>query len=158
MVRRSAVAFVVAVASLWAASGTSASRPPTEAAPSQLPGSALSSPQVVCAITYGPIGQAKFAYRTRPHTCLFHKPGTPVDEADVVSGKQIHWLSWGKTVAVGKGKSAENMVGLIPIEVKLTNPLPSCGHTVFSKARFKFPTVGRGYGRPVPLDHSLGNC
>jgi hypothetical protein len=158
MGRRSVVAFAVAVACLGAASVTSASRPPIEAGLSQLAASASSPPQVVCAITYGPIGQAKFAYDTRPRACLFHKPGTPVDAADVVAGSHLHWLHWGKTVAVGKGKSAENMVGLVPMEVKLASPLMVCGHMVFSKARFKFPTVRGSYGRPVALDRSLGNC
>jgi hypothetical protein len=158
MVRRSAVAFVVAIACLGAATITSASRPPAEAALSQPAASASSLPQVVCAITYGPIGKAKFAYSTRPRMCLFHKPGTPVDSADLVVGSHLHWLHWGKTAAAGKGKAAENMVGLIPMEVSLTKPLTVCGHTVFSKARFKFPTVGGGYGHPVALDHSLGSC
>ncbi len=158
MVRRSAVAFAVTVACLGAAAITTASRPPADAKFVEQTASASLLPQVVCAITYGPIGQAKFAYRTRPHACLFHKPGTPVDEADLVAGSQLHWLQWGKTVAIGKGKSAQNMVGLIPMEVRLTSPLTVCGHTVFSNARFKFPTLSGGYGRPVALDRSLGNC
>jgi hypothetical protein len=115
-------------------------------------------PQVVCALTYGPIGKAKFGYRTRPRRCLFHKPGAPVDSADLVAASHLHWLHWGNAVAVGKGRAAENMVGLVPLKVRLTRPLTVCGHTVFTKARFEFPTVRRGYGRPVALDHSLGSC
>ena len=158
MVRRSAVAFAVAVAYLAAASITIASRPPTDVELAKPTASASSLPQVVCAITYGPIGRAKFAYRTRPRSCLFHKPGTPVNEADLVAGSRLHWLDWGRTVAIGKGKSVQNMVGLIPMDVKLTRPLSDCGHTVFSKAQFKFPTFRGGYGRPVALDRSLGHC
>ncbi len=158
MVRRSAVAFAVTVACLWAATTTTASRPPADHEFVEQTASASLLPQVVCATTYGPIGQAKFAYRTRPRACLFHKPGTPVDEADLVAGSQLHWLLWGKTVAIGKGKSAQNMVGLVPIDVRLTHPLTVCGHTVFSKAQFKFPASKGGYGRPVALDRSLGNC
>lgn len=158
MGRRSFVALAVVVACLGAASVTSASRPPTEAERTQLTASAARLPQVICALTYGPIAKAKFGYRTRPHTCLFHKPGAPVDSADVVAASHLHWLQWGKMVAVGKGKSAENMVGLVPMEVRLSRPLTICGHTIFSKARFKFPTVGGGYGRPFALDHSLDHC
>ncbi len=158
MVRRSAVFIAVAATCLWAASITTASRPPAN---ELVVGKAASSsllPQVVCATTYGPIGQAKFAYRTRPRACLFHKPGTPVDEADLVAGSQLHWLQWDSTLAIGKGKSAQNMVGLVPMDVRLTHPLTICGHTVFSKAQFKFPTSKAGYGHPVALDRSLGSC
>ncbi len=156
MVRRSVVGFAAVVACLGAASITAAS--PTEAELAQPTASASSPPQVICAVTYGPIGKAKFAYRTRPRACLFHKPGAPVDSADLVVASRLRWLKWGKTVAVGKGKDAENMVGLVPMKVRLSRPLTVCGHTVFTKARFEFPTVGGGYGRPVALDHSLGNC
>jgi len=158
MDRRLIVALAVAVACLGGAAVAAASRSPADVKPVEQTGPASLLPQVVCAITYGPIGKAKFAYRTRPRTCLFHKPATPVDEADLVAGSQLHWLRWGTTFAIGKGKSVENMVGLIPMDVKLTNPLTVCGHTVFSKARFKFPTLRSGYGRPVALDRSLGSC
>ncbi len=157
MVRRLAIAFAVTVACLGAAAITTASRPPADAKLVETASASL-LPQVVCAITYGPIGQAKFAYRTRPGACLFHKPGTPVDEADLVAGSKLNWLRWDDTVAIGKGKSAQNMVGLVPMDVRLTHPLTACGHTVFSKAQFKFPKSKAGYGHPVALDRSLGNC
>jgi hypothetical protein len=157
VVRGLVIALAAATASLLAVSGTTVHAKPTSPA---LVGQADSSSlvQVVCATTYGPIGQAKFAYRMRPHTCLFHKPGTPVDEANLVAGSRLHWLRWGEKTAVGKGESAENMVGLIPMDVRLLRPLAVCGHTIFSKAQFKFPKSGGGYGRPVALDRSVGNC
>lgn len=144
--------------SLWAVTVTTASPPPGNAAFAEQAASSSTLPQVVCATTYGPIGKAKFAYRTRPRACLFHKPGTPVDEADLVAGSKLNWLRWDQAVAIGKGKSAENMVGVVPMEVKLTRPQTVCGHTVFSRAQFKFPASKGGFGRPVALDRSVGKC
>ncbi|MGA8745014.1 MAG: hypothetical protein WB507_04020 [Solirubrobacterales bacterium] len=158
MIRRSLIALTTAAACLGAVFGATASGSPAKAPLGRQADSASPAPQVICAITYGPIGQAKFAYRTRPHACLFHKPGTPVDEADLVAGSQLQWTSWTRSVAVGRGKSAENMVGLIPMDVKLIRPQTVCGHTVFSKAQFRFPTSSSSYGRPVALDRSIGSC
>jgi hypothetical protein len=56
------------------------------------------------------------------------------------------------------GKEAANMVGLVPVKVRLTRPVTICGHTVFTVARFKFPEIGGGYGRPLTLDNRLSNC
>jgi hypothetical protein len=158
VVRRSVIALAAAAACFGAAIGATASGSSVKATLVRQADSASAVPQVVCAISYGPIGQAKFAYRTRPHSCLFHKPGTPVDEADLVAGSRLHWLRWAKTVAIGRGKSVENMVGLIPMDVRLIRPQTVCGHTIFSKAQFRFPTSNSGYGRPVALDRSVGSC
>lgn len=111
--------------------------------------------QVMC-VTYGP--HPTHAYRVRPHSCIFHRPGAPVDYADTVSTKHLHWLHWGARSATAEGKSAQNMVGLVPVKVKLTRPVTACGHTVFSRARFAYPRVGGGYGRPLPLDTRLNGC
>jgi hypothetical protein len=115
-------------------------------------------PQIICAITYGPAGQAKGAYRTRPHECLFHKRGAPVDYANTIVASHLHWLHWGSRNAIASGKEAVNMVGLVPMKVRLTKPETVCGHTVFTEARFKFPRIGGGYGRPLTLDNRLGGC
>lgn len=111
--------------------------------------------QVMC-VTYGP--HPTGAYRVRPHRCVFHKPGAPVDYADTVDTRHLHWLHWGQRSATATGKSAENMVGLVPVRVKLTRPVTACGHTVFSRARFAFPRVGGGFGRPLPLDTRFNGC
>jgi hypothetical protein len=141
--RRSFVAIAVIAACLGAASAASASH---------------RLPQVICVSTKGPVGVTRGAYRTRPRACNFHKRGAPVDSADIVAGVHLHWLHWGKTVAVAKGKAAENMVGLVPVKVRLTRPATICGHTVFTRVRFKFPGIGGGFGRPLKLDNALSNC
>jgi hypothetical protein len=108
--------------------------------------------QVICATTYGPVGQAKGAYRTRPHECLFHKRGAPVDYADTIGASHLHWLHWGRRNAVGMGMEAANMTGLVPMKVRLTRPVTICGHTVFTVAHFKFHG---SFGNGLTLDNRL---
>lgn len=110
-------------------------------------------PQVIC-VEYGGRG----AYRTRPHSCNFHKRGRPVAYAWLLEMRSIHWLHWGRRVALGKGKSLANMVGPVSTRVRLSAPVTVCGHTVFTRARFKFSRLGGGFGPGFALDTHFTGC
>jgi hypothetical protein len=111
--------------------------------------------QVICAAEYGDPGTG--AYGVRPHECMFHKRFEPVDYADMVIMRGIHWSHWGPKVAVGSGKFLANMAGPTPGKVRLTDPVEICGHLVFTVAHFKFrglPSTGPG----MALDRQLNGC
>ena len=80
---------------------------------------------------------------------MFHERGRPVASAWLVIVKHLHWLHWGRKVAVGVGKEALNMTGLVPVKVRLSAPVTTCGHTVFTRAHFN------GRGRGLTLDNRL---
>jgi hypothetical protein len=116
-----------------------------------------SKPQVICLFAEG-----TRAHRTRhPRGCIFHRRGAPVDSADILGMKRLHWRQWGYRSAFATGKAALNMVGLVPAKVKLTHPVTTCGHTVFSHAYFKLPHQfdrHHGWGPGFPLDVRFISC
>jgi hypothetical protein len=93
----------------------------------------------------------KPVYRTKPGHCVFTKNNRPPDYADSVDVKHLHWSVWGRYHARGKGKTAVNMVGVVRVRVKLYRAKRVCGHTVFSRAKFRYGSHG-SYGRPLRLE------
>lgn len=155
---RVAVALFVFAAFLGVTVTASASRAPTEAENAQLVAPAGSkSPKVICfqaELTWG-------FWTYRPWGCIFHKRGAPVDNADIRRTSHLHWDQWSQTIAYGEGKAALNMAGLVPVRVKLTQPVTTCGHIVFSHAYFRLPDRfdgRRGWGPGMPLETRLSRC
>ena len=94
----------------------------------------------------------KPVFRSQPSRCTYTKRGSKPDDADSVRTQGVSWSRWGGSVAIGKGKAAETMVGLVPVKVKLYDTQVKCGGIrVYTKARFKFPDQGGGYTNPLPL-------
>jgi hypothetical protein len=80
--------------------------------------------------------------RVRPKHCILQKRGAPDAEAFYVRTKRMHWKRWSSGQAKGKGSSVASMIGRVPVRVKLSDPVTSCGERVFSRARVRFPGLG----------------
>jgi hypothetical protein len=83
-------------------------------------------------------------YRVTPRACTFHKRHAPFANAFEVITRHDHWKSWGHHRARGKGKAIASMTGPVPVHIKLYRARKRCGHLVFTKARFHFPTFHSG--------------
>ena len=155
---RIAVALFVFAAFFGATATAIASRAPTRAEEAELvtAGGSKSS-KVICFLA-----ERTWGYWTyRPWGCIFHKRGAPNDYADILRTSRLHWNQWGHASAYGEGKAVLNMAGLVPVRVKLTQPVTACGHIVFSHAYFKLPDKfdgRRGWGPGMPLDTRLSRC
>lgn len=87
----------------------------------------------------------KRVYRKKPRRCTFHKRGEPMAEAFFVRTKHDRWHTWHRSRARGKGKEIAPMGGTTSrVRIKLKDPVRKCGHRVFSKAHFFFPSTGNG--------------
>ena len=89
-------------------------------------------------------------YKRKPRHCVLTRNNRPPDYADSVDVKDLHWSSWGRFHAKGKGKTGLNMVGVVSIRVKLYRVKNICGHRVFSRAKFRYK--GQPSGRALHLE------
>ena len=104
------------------------------------PGTALAkSTQVLCVDT-----DNSLTYRTTPHACTFHKRNAPFANAFEVITRHDHWFHWGGHRARGQGKAVASMTGPVPVRIKLYRARTRCGHRVYTKARFRYPTFHSG--------------
>ena len=94
----------------------------------------------------------KKTYRQTPHKCAFHERHKPFAGVYFAYTYHLHWRSWGGASAHAKGKIGLNMVGPKRVKVSLTARRNVCGHTVYSKARFKYHLNGRSYGSRMKID------
>ncbi len=117
------------------------------------PATAAARPQVICISNTSSVETPEGHDLRRPSSCNLHARGQPAADAYMVEMRGIHWLNWGGRVAVGKGKSLVNMVGLVYTKVKLSAPKTVCGHRIFTQARFRGHRGG--YGPPMQLDRRL---
>lgn len=81
-------------------------------------------------------------YRHKPHVCTFHKRHEPLADAWEVHTKHDHWTKWTRRRARGHGKELLNMIGPVPVRIKLYKARKVCGHRVFTHARFTDPSTG----------------
>jgi hypothetical protein len=96
----------------------------------------------------------KPVYKRKPRHCVFTKNNRPPDYADSIDVGHLRWSVWGRFHARGKDKTGVNMVGVVPIQVKLygvknaaaikSSPGPS---SVIEPA---FRSAGRSTWRPAP--------
>lgn len=105
------------------------------------------STKVVC--VHGFSGKS---YRQRPHKCIFHDRNKPFAGNYMLATYHLRWRSWGGASAHAKGKVALNMVGPKRVKVSLTARRNVCGHTVYSKARFKYRVNGKSYHPRAKID------
>jgi len=113
-------------------------------------------PAVICISRSSPVEQPVGFSSVRPSACNFHQRGRPAAYAYMVQMRHIHWLHWGQRVAVGKGQSPTNMVGLVNAKVRLSAPKMICGHSVFTHASFGFRSSGVSSG--IELDRRFERC
>ena len=109
------------------------------AAPASSGAPVVKVPEVLCVDRHNDL-----TYRFKPHACTFHKRHAPFANAFEVITRHDHWRHWGAHRARGKGKSIASMTGPVPVHVKLYRARNRCGHLVFTKARFHFPTFNSG--------------
>ena len=83
-------------------------------------------------------------YRTTPRACTFHKRHAPFANAFEVITRHDRWFHWGGHRARGKGKAIASMTGAVPVRIKLYRARNRCGHRVYTKARFRYPTFNSG--------------
>jgi hypothetical protein len=83
-------------------------------------------------------------YRVTPKACTFHKRNAPFANAFEVITRHDHWRHWGGRRARGKGKALASMTGPSPVRIRLYRARTRCGHRVFTKARFRYPTFHSG--------------
>jgi hypothetical protein len=103
-------------------------------------GAALAkSPQVLCVDKHNDL-----TYRTTPHACTFHKRHAPFANAFEVITRHDRWHHWGARRAKGRGKAVASMTGPVPVHIKLYRARTRCGHLVYTKARFRYPTFHSG--------------
>jgi hypothetical protein len=116
-------------------------------------------PQVIC--VYANTMEPQGYYTRQPRKCIFHERGEPNSYASTLGVTGLRWRQWSYTSAYASGKALLNMTGPVPARVKLTHPVATCGHTVFSRAYFKLPDQfdGRpGWGDGIRLDIRVGRC
>ncbi len=80
--------------------------------------------------------------RVKPKHCILQKRNAPDAEAFYVRTKHMRWKRWASGQAKGIGSSVASMTGRVPVRVRLSHPVTSCGQRVFSKARVRFPGLG----------------
>ena len=107
--------------------------PATSAAP------VVKVPEVLCVDRHDDL-----TYRFKPRACTFHKRNAPFANAFEVATRHDHWRHWGRHRARGKGKAIASMTGPVPIHIKLYRARNRCGHLVYTKARFRYPTFHSG--------------
>ena len=79
-------------------------------------------------------------YKFRPHHCIFHKRHSPDAEAFFVRTSHDRWKHWRKRRARGVGKAQGSMGPPTQVRIKLYRARPRCGHRVFTRARFYYPS------------------
>jgi hypothetical protein len=98
---------------------------------------------VVCFNKPGSAGNGfvvKPLFRTTPRRCNFvHRHESP-SGSDTIQTRHLRWSHWGHNLARGKGQVLSDVTGPLPIRVRLYRPVHRCGHEVFSKGHFTYPT------------------
>ena len=115
-------------------------------------GSSGKSRRVVCFNKGYPRGfPYKPVYKRKPRHCVFTKNNSSPAYSNSVDVKHLHWSSWGRLRARGRGKTGVNMVGVVRVKVKLYRVRRVCGHAVFSRAKFRYQGQ-HSYGRSLHLE------
>lgn len=90
-------------------------------------------------------GAGNKVYRATPKSCTFHKRGEPMAEAFFVRTRHDHWHKWTRSHARGRGRERAPMGhSTTRVRIRLSARTHVCGHHVFSKAHFFFPSTGHG--------------
>lgn len=113
-------------------------------------------PKVVCITDFYPNVDAIRAYK--PRKCILHQRNTGYYTLSLAALSDMKWRSWKPGQARGKGKIAFNMVGKVPVKVKLTKPRVRCGVKVFTKARTKGAYTYMGEKYEFGGDFRLDDC
>lgn len=115
------------------------------------------APQVICLTEWGEHPEGW--YRTRPHSCDLHERGKfPVAHVNTYTARRLHWLHWGASVAVAKGKLGVSTYGLAPLKLRLAGARYQCGHTVFTRARLEVLFHFEGHSHRSKFWISLDTC
>ena len=105
------------------------------AAPASSGAGLAKSPQVLCVDQHNDL-----TYRTQPRACTFHKRHAPFANAFEVITRHDVWIHWNRHRAKARGKAIASMTGPVPVRIKLYRARNRCGHLVYTKARFRYPT------------------
>jgi hypothetical protein len=114
--------------------------PPTVAAAEVSRANAKGHTKVVCLDE----NTFKHEYKFRPHHCIFHKRHSPNAEAFFVRTSHDRWKHWRNSRARGVGKSQGSMGPPTQVRIRLYRARPRCGHRVFTRARFYYPSFNHG--------------
>jgi hypothetical protein len=93
------------------------------------------SPQVLCVDKHNDL-----SYRSQPRACTFHKRHAPFANAFEVITRHDLWIHGNRHRAKARGKAVASMTGPVPVRIKLYRARHRCGHLVYTKARFRFPS------------------
>jgi hypothetical protein len=99
---------------------------------------------VVCFNKPGDAGNGfivKPLFRTTPRKCNIVHRRQPPTSSDTIQARHLHWSHWGRDRARGEGQALVHRIGTLPIRVRLYRPVHRCGHRVFSKGHFTYPTL-----------------
>lgn len=118
---------------------------------------AAERPSVICITGFTDTNfEATGEWFIRPHVCQFHEVNIPVDGNHIAETSHLRWRHWGYLNATATGHFWVGMYGPVALRLRLFDPRTLCGHTVFTRAHFRYHQPGEGLrSYTVPIDNCL---